>query len=311
MKVMVGGGCGFLGSALSTSLISHGYWVTSIDNLSNGHPLRIKSDRFAFEKGDLSSGRFVQKTLKSLRPDVFVHVAGQPDPDLGWKDPEADLARTGAMILETLIALEAQPPGHFVLVSTGEVFGGESSEPVEEERCPDPDNPYGASHLLAESYLALYARKYRMPYSILRISPVYGPGQGMEGEAGIFAAWARDFLSKDERTQPKLTGNGGRTRDFLYLDDAIEGIACVIRMQLEGLYHMGSGKAISERDVFTIFRSTLGVSCDYLYEGRYLSTTNKRVLSHQKISDATGWEPEIPIEDGVRKTLEWFRRWLG
>ena len=115
---MIGGGCGFIGSALATSLVSHGFWVTSVDNLSSGHPLRIKSDRFAFEKGDLSSGRFVQKTLKAYRPDVFVYVAGQPDPDLGWKDPETDLSRTGGTILETLVALEAQPPGHFVLPKT-------------------------------------------------------------------------------------------------------------------------------------------------------------------------------------------------
>ncbi len=311
MKVMIGGGCGFIGSALATSLVSHGFWVTSVDNLSSGHPLRIKSDRFAFEKGDLSSGRFVQKTLKAYRPDVFVYVAGQPDPDLGWKDPETDLSRTGGTILETLVALEAQPPGHFVLISTGEAFGGETKEPIEEKDRPDPDNPYGASHLLAESYLSLYARKLRMPFSILRISPVYGPGQGMDGEAGIFAAWARDFLSKDSRSLPKLTGNGGRTRDFLYLDDAVEGIACVIRMQLEGLFHMGAGKEVSERDVFTIFRSIMGSSCDYLYEGRYLSNTNKRIFSHRKLSDATGWEPEVPIEEGIRKTIEWFRRWVG
>ncbi len=311
LKVMVGGGCGFIGSALVSRMVGGGIHVISVDDLSTGHPLRLKSERLQFEKGDTGSIRFMSKLLRAARPDIYIHASGVSDPLKGEKDPSIDLKETLLPFVETLRSLEEASVGQIILVSTGEVFGVNNEGTPNEETTPIPDNSYGASYLAAEQYLSLFARKIGVPYSIIRLSPVFGPGQSLEGEAGFVTGWARGLIRKDPTDMPKMSGNGKRIRDFIYIDDVVDGILSILLEKKHGVFHLGSGKPLSEREFFFMFRTFSGFVGDIVYEGQYPAGSMKRILGHQTLLSESGWTPETSFEDGVSRTVEWFRRWLG
>ncbi|MHB1605211.1 MAG: NAD-dependent epimerase/dehydratase family protein [Leptospirales bacterium] len=311
LKVMVGGGCGFIGTALVSGLVTAGIHAIAVDDLSTGHPLRIRNERFQFEKGDTGSVRFMSRILKNHRPDVYIHAAGISDPLKGELDPSLDLKKTLFSFVETLKSIEESPVSHLILISSGEVYGVENEGSPDERTIPVPDTSYGASYLSAELYLSITARRLGVPYTIVRLSPVFGPGQSMEGEAGFVTSWARSFLRGDRTDMPKMTGTGKRIRDFLFVDDVVGAIFSIILEKKAGLFHLGSGNPLSERELFSKFRSFAGFEGDIVYEGKYSSGSMKRILGHQTLMAETGWFPETTLDEGVSRTVEWFRRWLG
>lgn len=311
MKVMVGGGCGFIGTALVSGLVAGGVHAIAVDDLSTGHPLRLRNERFQFEKGDTGSLRFMSRILKTLRPDVYVHAAGSSDPLKGEEDPSVDLKGTLFSFVETLKSIEESPVSHIILISSGEVYGVANEGSPDEGTIPVPDTSYGASYLSAEHYLSIVARRMGIPYTIVRLAPVFGPGQSMEGEAGFVTSWARSFLRGDQTDMPKMRGNGKRIRDFLFVDDVVGAMFSIIFEKKAGLFHLGSGNPLSERELFTMFRSFAGFDGDIVYEGKYSPGSMRRILGHQTLLQETGWFPETTLDEGVSRTVEWFRRWLG
>ena len=311
LKVMIGGGSGFIGSALASGLVAGGVHVLSVDDLSTGHPLRLKNERFQFEKGDTGSVRFMTRLLKTARPDVYVHSSGISDPLKGEKDPSVDLKGTLFSFVETLKSLEEAPAGRIVLISTGEVYGVGNEGGTHEGTIPVPDTSYGASYLASEHYLSLFARKMGVPHTVVRLSPVFGPGQSLEGEAGFVTGWVRSFLRGDPTDMPKMTGNGKRIRDFLFIEDAVDALFSIILEKKSGVFNLGSGKPLSEREFFSMFRTFSGFEGDIVYEGKYPPGAMTRILGHQSLLTDTGWFPATSLEEGVSRTVEWFRRWLG
>ena len=310
--MMVGGGCGFIGSNLVVRILDGGVRATAVDNLSTGHPQRIKSDRYQFLKGDLSSPRVARSVFQEVRPDCYIHVAGMADPLPGEKDPVQDIEKSVFPFLNILRSLEESGgAGHFILVSTGEVFGGQNTPLPGEKETPLPDSSYGVSYLMMEHYLSVYAPRLKMPYSIVRLSPVYGPGQSLEGETGQMTFWIRAILRQDKGEIPRLTGNGMRIRDFIYVQDAVDAIYALALEGNTGVFHLGSGIASSERDVFAKMRQASGIPVDISYENSYNNGPQKRILGYQRLEEELGWSPATTLEEGVSQTVSWFQRWLG
>ncbi len=311
-KIMVGGGCGFIGSNLISRILDGGVRATAVDNLSTGHPQRIKNDRYQFQKGDLSSSRFTRTLFQEVRPDCYIHVAGMSDPLPGEKNPVQDIEKSVFPFLNILRSLEESGgAGHFILVSTGEVFGGQNSDIPQESETPRPDSSYGVSFLMMEHYLSVYAPRLKMPFSIVRLSPVYGPGQSLEGETGQMTFWVRAILRQDKGETPRLTGNGMRVRDFIFVEDAVDAIFAVALEQKTGVFHLGSGTPTSERDVFTRMREASGIPVDISYENSYNNGPQKRILGYRRLEEELGWAPMTSLEEGVSQTVSWFQRWLG
>jgi UDP-glucose 4-epimerase len=311
-KIVVGGGCGFIGSSLVSRILDGGVRATAVDNLSTGHPQRIKNDRYQFQKGDLSSARFTRTLFQEIRPDCYVHVAGMSDPLPGEKNPVQDIEKSVFPLLNILRSLEeAGGTGHFILISTGEVFGEENEPLPGETETPRPGTSYGVSYLMMEHYLSVYARRLKMPFSILRLSPVYGPGQSLEGETGQMTYWVRAMFRQDKGEMPRLTGNGMRVRDFVFVEDAVDAIFAVALEKKSGVFHLGSGISASERDIFAKMKEVSGVPLDISYENAYSHGPQKRILGYRRLEEELGWSPSTSLDEGVSQTVSWFRRWLG
>lgn len=309
---MVGGGCGFIGSNLVSRILEGGVRAVALDNLSTGHPQRIKSDRYQFQKGDLSSSRFVRVFFQDHRPDCYIHVAGMADPSTGEKDPLLDINKSVFPFLNVLRSLEESGgSGHIILISTGEVFGSGNSASPDETESPFPDSSYGVSYLMMEQYLSVYARKMKIPFTVVRLSPVYGPGQSLEGETGQMSFWVRALFRQDKGEMPRLTGNGMRVRDFIFVQDAVDAIFAIALEKKEGVFHLGTGTSYSERDVFSKIRDVAGVPVDISYENAYAHGPQKRILGYSRIANEILWAPATNLEEGMVETVSWFQRWLG
>ena len=310
MNIIIGGGAGFLGSHLGRALASMGHQVTAVDNLSTG--FRSSRDKeVSLAKGDLDQPKFMTRLIEKCRPSLYIHVAGQNDVQNSWEDPQGDSTKTVGSFLGVLQASRAMTIPWVMLISTGEVLtppNEEGPEPLDPAMPIHPMTPYGASHALCEFYLDSYAKFLSMKKTIVRMAPVYGPGQTTLGEGGIVGLAIRQTLLKNTQNPPAIPGTGRRMRDYVYIDDAIEALLHLILHEGDGIFHVGSGILQSDRDIFLAIGKVLGSSFPVHYLSQPFPEVEARIVGHDRISGETEWSLEVPFDQGIARTVEFFRR---
>jgi UDP-glucose 4-epimerase len=306
LKLIVGGGAGFIGGALSRELASLGMEVLAIDDLRSGVSPLLSQKRLAFEKADLSQPKLLKRYVDPKLPFVYIHVAGQSDPDVSAEQPEKDLERTILPILRLTESVSDLPIEAVIFVSTGEVLCGGSQEPKDESTPVNPENPYGSAHLLAERYLQYRLGTQGVPFSIVRLPPVYGPGMRQSAEGGFIARASRFILDGYPYWSMRLKNNGLKYRDYLYIDDAVRAITSILTEKVRGVVHVSGYEAGTEREVFTQLRLLSGRDVPLEYEGGTDPVGRARVLSTNRVDSEWDWMAEVSLLEGLKKTLEYF-----
>jgi len=303
MKILVTGGAGFIGSHLVDRLIQEGNEVVVVDNLSTGKRKHInrKAD---FYKLDIQSKR-IDKVLRNERPLVVVHLAAQMDVRHSTEDPQFDAQ---VNILGTINLLE-QAVRHGVRKVTfassgGAVYGEQEVFPAPESHRTEPLSPYGISKLAGEKYLTYYANATGLRYVALRFANVYGPRQDSEGEAGVVAIFTRKMLQGE---QPIINGTGKQTRDFIYVEDVVESILVTLGEDVQGIFNVGTGQETSINEGYRILKELTQSSCKDLFGAAKKGEQYRSVLDVRKIRETFGWDPQISFEEGLRKTVEYFK----
>jgi UDP-glucose 4-epimerase len=217
LKVMVTGGAGFIGSHVVDMLVSAGYRVSVVDDLSTGRFENINPGvnfyRVKIEGDDF--GRVVERE----RPDAVIHHAAQVDVARSMNEPLKD---AGINVLGSVNLLEncrRYRVGKVIYASSAAVYGSPAYLPVDEGHPVAPQSPYGVSKHTVEHYLRIYQEVYGVRYTVLRYANVFGPRQDASGEGGVVAIFI-DCLLKGKRV--KIFGDGRQTRDFVYAGD----VAC-------------------------------------------------------------------------------------
>ena len=216
-RVLVTGGAGFIGSHIVDALVAQGHTVSVVDNLVKGKRENV-NPAARFHQVDIRAADEVRRVFSAERPQVIVHQAALADVRASVVDP-AGYAITN--IVGTLNLLEAARTvggvRKFIFASTGGAVYGDPAELPATEQCPAaPLDPYGASKLACEYYIATYHHNYGLDYCLLRYANVYGPRQDPEGEAGVVAI----FTGKMLRGQPAvINGDGKQVRDFVFVGD--------------------------------------------------------------------------------------------
>ncbi len=307
VKVIVGGGAGFIGGALSRELSSLGMDVLAIDDLKNGQPPLLAQKRLTFEKADLSQPKVLRRFLDGKSPSFYIHVAGQSDPAISVEQPEKDLERTVVPLLRMNEVFREVPVEGILFVSTGEVLSGADQEAKDEQEPVNPENPYGAAHLLAERYLEYFCGGQGVPLTILRLPPVYGPGMRQSGEGGFVAKAARFVLDGYPYWPLRLRNNGLKFRDLLYIDDAVGAIVSVLSAEMRGVLHVPGYEGATEREILTILRTLSGRDVPLEYEGGTEPVGRSRVLGTSR--DDPNWDfmSQVSLPEGLQRTLDYFR----
>jgi len=304
MKVLVTGGAGFIGSHVVDALVAAGHDVVVVDDLSTGHRENLNPNA-RFVELDVTDPRLVE-LIRDERPAAVSHHAAQMDVRRSVADPLFD-ARTN--ILGTINLLEGARRANVRRVlfvsSGGAVYGEQEIFPAPETHPTNPVSPYGVSKRAGELYAFFYQAEYHIPFVALRYANVYGPRQDPHGEAGVVAIFTGRMLRGEPVT---VNGDGRQTRDYVYVEDVARANLLALASRATGPFNVGTG---IETDVNTLARLLLAAagSRSEIRHGEAKPGEQRRsVVDARRAAAELGWRPEVTLEEGLRRTVAWFRQ---
>ena len=310
MKCLVTGAAGFIGSHLSEFLIQKGMAVIGIDSFVDYYPRNLKESNLAGLKKE-KNFEFIEKSLLEVDldglladVDVVFHQAAQAGVRASWG--ESFKIYTDNNILGTQMLLEACKDSQikkFVYASSSSVYGDTMDLPMRESSLPSPVSPYGVSKLAAEHLCWLYFKNFKVPTVSLRYFTVYGPRQRPDMAFHRFFKWAL------EGQVFQVYGTGEQTRDFTYISDIVEANWLASMQAVQGeVFNIGGGARISLNNVITLMEEIVGVRVEVHHEQAQKGDVRHTSADMTKANEMLGYEPKVPIEEGLRLEFEWIKK---
>ena len=317
--VLITGGAGFLGSHLSHALVEKGFRVISVDDLSHGSMENLSdclpSPRFEFYQRDVLDKKFFMEVSKDV--DILVHFATYKIPREGGSLKTVEVNTKGT---ETVLEVAKERKISLIFGSTDDVYGKNPELPFSEESALVIGNSSSIrwsdaiSKIYSEQLCFAYQEAYRVPVIILRFSIIYGPKQHKDwwgGPQGVFIEKAL------EREPIPIHGDGLQVRNFVYVSDAVEGVCRVIeKEEARGeVFNIGSPDRIRILDLAYQIWSLVGNSgkpkiefIAYSDICRDYEDVRVRDVDLSKARYLLDYSPKIGMEEGLKRTIDWFRR---
>lgn len=300
MRVLVTGGCGFIGTALCQRLLNHGHEVVAIDNLTiPTNPLKPHWwERYTFIRANVHAG--LARTTGKF--DAVIHLAARLEGSV--EHPTADFYNN---VLSTQDLLEwvrqAQPQAHVIFASSCSVYGNQPGRILHEDDDKQPNYPYAANKLAAEAVVLGYHNCFKIKTTRLRLSNVYGPGYISHSGAGVIPHFV-DAKSRNKHLV--IYGDGGDVRDYTYIEDVCDAFMAILKKERKGLFNVSTGIGTTTDELAETTESYYANDKFRLYaEPRSIDVVRFRVLSNDRLRCATGWEPKVDVHEGIRRTVEW------
>jgi UDP-glucose 4-epimerase len=299
-SALVTGGAGFIGSHLVDRLVSEGYFVKVIDDLSTGQLANIAghvdAGRVEFLKGDVRDSALVKEAVRGV--DVIAHLAALTSVPFSMKNPDLvyDVNVSGSLNL-ILAAIEAGVD-RFVFASSCAVFGDTTILPVTETAEFKPISPYAESKLAIERCLRGFYRRGALDSVILRFFNVFGPRQGLSEYSGVITK----FMGGCRTGQPLVIyGDGSQTRDFVNVADVVEGIYSALTVEgVEGeVFNIGSSKPTSVGELARAVLDLTGADVGVRYEPARLGDIKESYADIAKAKHWLGFQPQVSIREGL------------
>jgi UDP-glucose 4-epimerase len=306
LKILVTGGAGFIGSHVVDAYVAAGHEVAVLDNLSTGRQENV-NPAAKLHNVDVRDLAQVQGVVGSFKPEVANHHAAQSEVPKSVADPGYDAEVNVVGGLNILRACVDNSVRKVIFSSTGGALYGEPDiVPAGEDHPVRPLSPYGTSKFAFEQYLATFARTFGLTFTVLRYANIYGARQDFFAEEGrVVAIFASRMLEGKPVT---IDGDGTQSRDMLHVGDvAIANLAALDRGDGE-TFHVSSGIPVTINDLFR----KLALLTEYRLEPRFGPARKGDVyriaLDNTRAKELLGWEPRIPLDEGLRVTVDYFRR---
>jgi UDP-glucose 4-epimerase len=292
MKVVVTGGAGFIGSNLVDALVARGDDVLVVDNFATG------KREYVNERAELLE-HDIREPYEADAEVVF-HLAAQADVQTSMQRPEYDAA---VNVVGTVNVLRASPDAQVIFASSGGAGYGECEVPAGEDAPFLPLSPYGIAKKCGEEYLLGWNRIYGTTHVPLRFANVYGPRQDAGLEGGVVAIFLERMASGGQAT---IFGDGGQSRDFVYVDDVVAAMVATVGKS-GGPYNVGTGEDTTIEQLHDAAAKVAGVDSAPQFEDARLGDVDRSVLDVSRIERELGWRPEVPLEEGLRRTWAWMQ----
>jgi UDP-glucose 4-epimerase len=314
MKIMVTGGAGFIGSNVVDGYLRAGHQVVVVDNLFTGKRENV-SPEVKFYEMDIRSEE-MEGVIETERPDVLNHHAAQISVPISVADPRLDADINIKGLLNLLENAVKRKVNKFIFISSGGAIYGEATEyPTSENYLPRPLSPYAISKLTSEYYLAYYNHQYGLDYTVLRYANIYGPRQIPHGEAGVVAIFMENLSKGDPSTLNHFPEDEeGMVRDYCYVEDAVEANIEALSKGNGEFFNVGTGQGTKTLQLYRIIYEAVREMRPDLSEKLFTPVREparpgditRSCLQVQKAEGGLGWVPKTSLEQGIRRTLQWW-----
>jgi len=313
VRALVTGSAGFIGSHLTEDCLRRGWQVIGVDSLTPYYPEEIKRANAepAIEHPNFT---FLETSLLELdlgellsSVDVVFHLAAQAGVRSSWGKSFDVYTELNITTLQRLleVAKDAQLQ-RFVFASSSSVYGDAERLPTPEDSLFHPVSPYGATKALGEHLAHLYWRSYGVPIVSLRYFTVYGPRQRPD------MAFHRAIESGLRGNEFELFGDGGQTRDFTYVTDAVNGtVAAGLHGRPGDVYNLGGGSRSSMREVIAIIEGLLETPLKIRQKAPQRGDARDTAADTTRARDALGFAPERTLEEGLAEQVAWHKSRLA
>ena len=322
MRILVTGGAGFIGSNLVDVLMEQEHEVTVLDNLSVGKVSNIEhhleSDTFHFVNGSILDTRTLERLVRQV--DLIYHLAAVVGVKYVVEDPLHAII-TNVRGTENVLELAFKYWAKTVIASSSEIYGKSTAVPLREDsdRLLGPTAvsrwSYSDAKAIDEYFALAYAQK-GLPVSVVRYFNAYGPRLDPQGYGSVIAK----FISQALEGQPlTVYDDGQQTRCFTYVADAVEGTmrAATAREAAGRVFNIGSDREMTINELAELIVALTGSDSEVEHVpyaqayGSDFEETRRRVPDVGRAREVLGFEAQTPFEEGLRRTLEWFRRGVG
>ncbi|GGW97474.1 epimerase [Streptomyces malachitofuscus] len=308
--VVVTGGAGFVGSHLCTALLDAGAAVTCVDDLSTGRPENVtpllERPGFTLVRANVAEALPVDR-----RPDLVLHFASPASPADYLRLPLHTM-EAGSLGTRNALRLAQDSEARFVLASTSEVYGDPRQNPQDERYWGNvnpvgPRSVYDEAKRFGEALTTAHAESHGTDTCIVRLFNTYGPRmRGHDGRA--VPTFVRQALAGEPLT---VTGDGRQTRSLCYVDDTVTGILAAAAHGMRGPVNIGNPGEITMLDLARTIVRLAGSASEIRYVERPVDDPAVRCPDITLARDKLGWEPRVDTEEGLRRTIAWFRTEAG
>ncbi len=300
-RILITGITGFVGKALSNRLKSLGSIVYGISRSVNNNPINLNADILDYSK--------INKFIKDSGIEICFHLASSSLVEEGQVHPYQTFKINTEGTLNILESARINNLEKVIIASTSHVYG-DNSLPYIEKYFTKPSRPYETSKACADVIAQSYAESFNLSVLIPRFVNIYGPG-----DLNFQRLIPKTIKSVLEGFSPQMWG-GKAIRDYLFIDDAVEAYLLLAKVNIDKvganrIFNFGSGNMISVEELIKKIIKISGKSAKIeKIEDERMGEIKSQYVSWKKASNLLGWKPKISLEDGLRKTLEWYARFL-
>ena len=313
-KYLVTGAAGLIGAETCRQLLASGDAVVGVDNLNDYYDVQLKEHRldqlraqedFQFHNLDIENQVELERLFDENEFDAVVNLAARAGVRYSMHHPEVYFSTNVTGTLNLLQLLRKNEIRKFVLASTSSLYAGQEMPFVETLPVNTPISPYAASKKAAEVMAFTYHKQFHIDVSVVRYFTVYGPAG--RPDMSVFR-----FISQIDQGEPIVVyGDGSQSRDFTYVDDIAAGTIAAIQPVGYEIINLGGGKQpVSLNYIIQLIENELGKKATIIQKEFHSADMKSTWADISKAKELIGWEPNISVEDGIRKTVAWYKEHL-
>ncbi len=307
MRVLITGGAGFIGSHLCDYFLAKGHEVICMDNLITGRMQNIShllgNDKFEYVNYDVTNYIYVDGPL-----DGILHFASPASP-IDYLELPIQTLKVGALGTHKALGLAKAKNARFLLASTSEVYGDPLIHPQSEDYWGNvnpigPRGVYDEAKRFAEALTYAYHRFHNVDIRIVRIFNTFGPRmRAYDGR--VVPTFINQALKREQLT---VYGKGDQTRSFCYVSDLIEGIYKLLNSENAELVNLGNQEEMNILEFAKMVMKIVNVDCEIVYKELPVDDPHVRQPNISLAKKLLDWEPEVSLEEGLKKTIEYFKK---
>jgi nucleoside-diphosphate-sugar epimerase len=307
MRFVVTGGAGFIGSSTVDELVRRGHSVVVLDDLSSGKEENLAEvrNKITLIKGSITDIEVVRKAMHEA--EYVLHLAARTSVPKSVKDPIETNKVNVDGTLNVLVAARDAKVKRFVFAASSSAYGETPTLPKIEKMEPQPISPYGVTKYVGELYAQSFGRCYGLENVSLRYFNIFGPRQDPGSPySGVLAKFCAAFL---EETPPVIFGDGEQTRDFTYVENAVQAnlLACEAPNVSGKTFNVGIGGRFSLNETVALLNKVSGQNLEAKYEPARDGDIRDSQADISQARESLGYEPLVGFEEGLRRTFEWYR----